>query len=74
MTQCTTPDEIVERRLIWAGIWAILILLVQANACHYSTESADLPQVCLPFAIDAKGQTLSEHVQANPQFLLRLGP
>jgi hypothetical protein len=33
----------------------------------------DMPQVCLPFATDAKGQTLHEHVQANPQFLLGLG-
>jgi hypothetical protein len=29
-----------------------------------------MPQVFLPFATDAKGQTLYEHVQANTRFLL----
>ena len=32
-----------------------------------------MPQVCFLFATDAKGQTLYEHVQANPQLLLGLG-
>jgi hypothetical protein len=33
----------------------------------------DMPQVCLPFATDAKGQTFSEHGQGNSQVLLRPG-
>jgi len=33
-----------------------------------------MPQVGLPFATDAKGQTLYEHVQAHPQFLRGSGP
>ena len=32
-----------------------------------------MPQVCLPFATDAKGQTFYEHVQGNAQVLLRPG-
>jgi hypothetical protein len=44
-----------------------------AKLALYVTEIVDMPQVFLPFATDAKGQTLYEHVQANSQFLLRLG-
>src|SRR5262249_42104715 len=40
----------------------------------YETERANMPQVCFPFATDAKGQTLYEYVQAHPQFLLGPGP
>jgi hypothetical protein len=37
---------------------AILILLVQGNACHYETEIVDMPQGCLLFATPAIRQTL----------------
>jgi hypothetical protein len=33
----------------------ILNPLVQGHACHYATEIADMPQVCFPFTLDAKG-------------------
>jgi hypothetical protein len=57
-------------RVAWRNIrdW------VMAQLALYETEIVDMPQVFLPFATDAKGQTLYEHVQANPQFLLGPGP
>ena len=40
----------------------------------YEVEIMDMPQVYVLFATDAQGQTLYEHVQANPQFLRGSGP
>ncbi len=59
-------ENTTESLQIGAGIWAILTLLIQGNACHSETEIVDMPQVYLLFATDAKGQTLYKHVQANP--------
>ncbi len=42
---------------------------VMSQLALYETEIVDMGQVFLPFATDAKGQTLCEHVQANPWFL-----
>jgi hypothetical protein len=56
-TQPITPDDIVECRLIWAGILTILSLLVQANACHSETEIMDMPQVYLLFATAHRGHS-----------------
>ena len=33
----------------------------------------DMPQVYLPFATEARGQTLYEHVQANQAVFVRAG-
>jgi hypothetical protein len=43
-----------------------------AQLALYETEIVDMPQVFLPFATDAKGQTLYEKV-AQSKFLLGLG-
>ena len=40
-------------------------------ACHYATESADQPQVRIPFTTDAKGQMLYEKMMDGK---LLLGP
>ena len=55
-SQPITQEWIVQHRLFWAGIWAILTPLVQGHACHYATEIADMPQGFFPFATDAKGK------------------
>ena len=45
---------------------------VMAQFALYETEIVDMPQVFLPFATDAKGQTLYEKV-AESKFLLGFG-
>jgi hypothetical protein len=53
-------------RVAWRNIhdW------VMAQLAFYETEIVDMGQVFLPFVTDKNGQTLYEHVQANPRFLL----
>src|SRR6516162_10987232 len=46
----------------------------QQNSQPVKTETVDMPQVFLPCATDATGQTRYEHMQAKPQFFLGLGP
>ena len=36
----------------------------------HETQMVDIPQIFLPFAVGNGGQTLYEHVQKNPGFLL----
>jgi hypothetical protein len=52
-------------RVAWRNIhdW------VMAQLAFYETEIVDMGQVFLPFVTDRNGQTLYEHVQANPRFL-----
>jgi hypothetical protein len=38
------------------------------------TEMVDRLRVFLPFATEARRQTLYDHVQANPRFLFGSGP
>ena len=59
-------EEEYVYHVAWRNIWD----WVMAQLALYETEIVDGPQVFLPFAIEAKGQTLYEHVGANPRFLL----
>jgi hypothetical protein len=58
-------DEEYVYRVAWRNIrdW------VMAQLALYETEIVEMPLVFFPFATDAKGQRLYEHVQANPRFL-----
>ena len=58
-------DEEYVYRVAWRNIrdW------VMAQLALYETEIVEMPQVFLPFATDAKGQTLYEKV-AQSKFLL----
>ena len=46
----------------------MLTRLVQGNACHYETEIADMPQVCVLFATHAKGQMLDRTMEERSFF------
>jgi hypothetical protein len=61
-------DEEYVYRVAWRNIcdW------VMAQLALYETEIVDMPQVFLPFATDAKGQTLYEKM-AEGKFLLGNG-
>jgi len=58
-------DEDYVYRVAWRNIrdW------VMAQLALYETQIVDMPQVFLPFATDAQGETLYEQVQAG-RFLL----
>jgi len=59
-----------EEEYVYRVTWRNIRDWDMAQLALYETEIVDMPQVFLPFATDAKGQTLYEHVQTNPQFLL----
>ena len=59
-----------EEEYVYRVTWRNIRDWDMAQLALYETEIVDMPQVFLPFATDAKGQTLYEHVQANPKFLL----
>jgi hypothetical protein len=59
-------DEEDVYRVAWRNRRAWVL----AQLALYETEILEMPQVFLPFATDAKGQTLYEHAQANPRWLL----
>ena len=62
-------DEDDVYRVAWRNIrdW------VMAQLALYETEIVEMPQVFLPFATDAKGQTLYEKM-VDGKFLLGSGP
>jgi hypothetical protein len=51
---------------VYRVAWRHIRDWVMAQLALYETEIVDRLQVFIPFATDAKGQTLYEHVQANP--------
>jgi hypothetical protein len=63
-----SKNEDYVYRVAWRNIrdW------VMAQLALYETEIVEMPQVFLPFATDAKGQTLYEKV-AESKFLLESG-
>src|SRR5713101_5764904 len=58
-----------EEEYVYRVAWRNIRDWVMAQLALYETEIVDMPQVFLPFATDAKGQTLYEKV-AQSKFLL----
>lgn len=50
--------------------WRIIQTWIKGQLAMVEVNMVTLPQVFLPYAIMKDGQTLSEHVVSNPQFLL----
>ena len=53
--------------------WRIIQTWIKGQLAMVEVNMVTLPQVFLPYAIMKDGQTLSEHVTQNPQFLLGNG-
>jgi len=62
-----------EEEYVYRMAWRNIRDWVMAQLALYETEIVEMPQIFLPFATDAQGQTLYDHVQANPRFLLGHG-
>src|SRR5882762_10751835 len=58
-----------EEEYVYRVAWRNIRDWVMAQLALYETEIVEMPQVFLPFATDAKGQTLYEKV-AQSKFLL----
>ena len=58
-----------EEEDVYRAAWRNIRDWVMAQLALYEMEIADMPQVFLPFAMDAKGQTLYEKM-AEGKFLL----
>lgn len=50
--------------------WRIIHTWIKGQLAMVEVNMVTLPQVFLPYAVMKSGQTLSEHVTQNPQFLL----
>lgn len=50
--------------------WRIIHTWIKGQLAMVEVNMVTLPQVFLPYAVMRNGNTLSEHVTANPQFLL----
>lgn len=50
--------------------WRIIQTWIKGQLAMVEVNMVTLPQVFLPYAIMKDGQTLSEHITTNPQFLL----
>jgi hypothetical protein len=53
--------------------WRVVLVWVEAQLALVDINMVTIPQVFLPYAIMRNGQTLSEHVESNPAFLLGSG-
>ncbi|SRR5712691_7598369 len=62
-----------EEEYVYRVAWRNIRDWVMAQLALYETEIVDMPQVFLPFATDAKGQTLYEKM-VDGKFLLGPGP
>jgi hypothetical protein len=54
---------------VYCVVWCNIRDWVLAQLALYETEIVEIPQVCLPFAMDARGETIYEKV-VTKQFLL----
>src|SRR5262249_17008766 len=61
-----------EEEYVYRVAWRNMRDWVMPQLALYETVIVEMPQVFLPFATDANGQTLYEHVQTNSRFLLVL--
>jgi hypothetical protein len=61
-----------EEEYVYRVAWRNIRDWVMAQLALYETEIVEMPQVFLPFATDAKGQTLYEKM-AEGKFLLGSG-
>ena len=73
-TEFQRGKAVDEEEYVYRVAWRNIHDRVMAQLALYETEIVEMPQVFLPCATDSHGQTLYEHVQANPQFLLGAGP
>jgi hypothetical protein len=53
--------------------WRIIHTWVKSQLALVEVNMDTIPQVFLPYAIMKNGQTLSEHMESNPNFLLGNG-
>lgn len=56
--------------ILTAKNWTSNITRVISQMALHETQMVDMPQIFLPFAVGYSGQTLYEHVQSDPGFLL----
>jgi hypothetical protein len=72
ITSVKHKDKNLDNRAVRTA-WRIIKDWVQAQLALVEVNMVTVPQVFLPYAIMKDGRTLSEHVAADPKFLLGEG-
>lgn len=63
-------DKNIENQAIRTA-WRIIHAWIDAQLALVEVNMVTIPQIFLPYTIMSDGRTLAEHVDTNPQFLLK---
>jgi hypothetical protein len=63
-------DKDIENQAIRTS-WRIIHAWIDAQLALVEVNMVTIPQIFLPYTIMGDGRTLAEHVESNPQFLIK---